>query len=44
VRQALDAITDLDWQSRDNADRERVAAFRAELLDDVEDKIHALDT
>ena len=44
VRQALDAITDWDWQqSRVSADRERVAAFRSRLLDDAEYEIHALE-
>ena len=44
VRQALDAITDLDWQqSRDSTDQERVTAFRDRLLDDAQYEIHALE-
>jgi hypothetical protein len=44
VRQALDDITDWDWQqSRDSADHERVAAFRDRLLDGAEYEIHALE-
>ena len=44
VRQALDGITDWDWQqSRDSADQERVAAFRDRLLDGAEYEIHALE-
>jgi len=44
VRQALDAIADLDWQqSWDSTDQERVAAFRDRLLDGAEYEIHALE-
>ena len=44
VRQALDAITDWDWQqSRDGSDRERVTAFRDRLLDVAEYEVHALE-
>ena len=44
VRQALDAIADLDWQqSWDSNDQERVAAFRDRLHDGAEYKVHALE-
>jgi hypothetical protein len=44
VRQALDAITDADWQtSRDDTAQERVAAFRARLVDHAEYEIYALE-
>jgi len=44
VRQALDTITDLDWQqSWDRTDQERVAAFRDRLLDGAQYEIHALE-
>lgn len=44
VRQALDAITDGDWQQlRGGADQERLAAFRSRLLDNAEYEIHALE-
>jgi hypothetical protein len=44
VRQALDVITDLNWQqSRASTDQERVAAFRDRLLADAEYEIHALE-
>ena len=36
VRRALDAITDTDWQqSRGDAERQQVAAFRSRLLDNT---------
>ena len=44
MRQALNAITDWDWQkSRDASDQERVTAFRDRLLDVAEYEVHALE-
>ncbi|MGI8451333.1 MAG: hypothetical protein ACR2MP_29935 [Streptosporangiaceae bacterium] len=43
VRQALDAITDWDWQQSHDDDQERVAAFRSRLFDNAEYEIHALE-
>ena len=44
VRQALDDITDWDWQqSWDSSDQKRVAAFKDRLLDGAEYEIHALE-
>jgi hypothetical protein len=44
VRQALGSITDWDWgQSLDASDKERVVAFRDELVDGAEYEVHALE-
>ena len=43
VRQALDAITDWDWQQAHDGNQERVAAFRSRLLDNAEYEIYALE-
>ena len=44
VRQALDAITDLDWkQAWGDTDQEQVVAFRGRLRDEAQYEVHALE-